>query len=193
MIVTSPEGYSAAERCALLDIAYAAVARGVDHDAPAALRLPDFSTRLRVPRATFVTLKRAGGLRGCIGSLEALRPLVEDVNANAFAAAFRDPRFPPVAAIELDGLAVCVSVLSEPEAIAAASELDLLDQLRPGVDGLILQAGHRRATFLPAVWESLPEPRAFLRQLKLKAGLAEDDWSSQTQVWRYAVEVIEGN
>jgi len=187
---TSAARYSGDERRELLDVAFHAVERGVRHGMPAAVPLSAYRDRLRIPRATFVTLKHNQRLRGCIGSLEAVRPLVEDVNANAFAAALRDPRFPPVDEGELAGLAINISVLSDPAPVAAASEQHLLDRLRPGIDGLILQLGNRRGTFLPAVWESLPKPRDFLRQLKLKSGLAEDYWSADLKVWRYSVESI---
>jgi AmmeMemoRadiSam system protein A len=145
---------------------------------------------LRAPRATFVTLERRGALRGCIGSLEARRALVADVAENAWAAAFRDLRFPPLAAAELEGLAIHVSLLSRLERIAATSEQELLAALRPGVDGLVLSDGTQRGTFLPAVWADLPEPRGFLRQLKRKAGLPADGWSASWEAWRYTVDEI---
>ena len=187
---TSAVRYSGDERRQLLEVAFHAVEHGVSQGTPAAVPLSAYQDRLRIPCATFVTLNHNQRLRGCIGSLEAVRPLVEDVNANAFAAAFRDPRFPPVGEGELAGLAISISVLTDPAPVAAASEQHLLDQLRPGIDGLILQLGNRRGTFLPAVWQSLPEPRDFLRQLKLKSGLAVDYWSADLQVWRYSVESI---
>lgn len=182
--------YTADERRVLLEVASAAVAAGVRHGVPGAVQLNDYQRGLHARRATFVTLTHDGHLRGCIGSLEAVRPLVEDVNGNAFAAAFRDPRFPPVSEDELPGLGIGISVLSEPSPVAVLSEQDLLERLRPGVDGLILQLGNRRGTFLPSVWQSLPEPGDFLRQLKLKAGLAADEWCEGVKVWRYSVESI---
>lgn len=139
------------------------------------------------PGATFVTLLREGTLRGCIGSLEARRALAADVRANAVAAAFRDPRFPPLTAREFPETSVEVSLLSPSQRVAMVDEEDLLVQLRPGVDGLVLEYGHRRATFLPQVWESLPEPRHFLAALKRKAGLATDFWSAELSVARYSV------
>jgi AmmeMemoRadiSam system protein A len=124
------------------------------------------------PGATFVTLRQDMDLRGCIGSLEARRRLALDVRANAVAAAFRDPRFVPLVAREFGGITVEVSLLSPHEPIAFDDEEHLLRQLRPGVDGLVLHASHhRRATFLPQVWESVPEPRTFIAALKEKAGL----------------------
>lgn len=127
--------------------------------------------RLASRGATFVTLKKRGELRGCIGSLRAQRPLAEDVVTNAIAAASRDPRFPPVSTEELDEIEVEVSLLSEPEFLEFRDEPELLAQLKPGEDGLILFAGCRSATFLPQVWEQLPEPRDFLAALKHKAGM----------------------
>jgi hypothetical protein len=142
---------------------------------------------LAQPAATFVTLKQDEQLRGCIGSLEARRPLGVDVRENALAAAFRDPRFPPLAAIEFEATGVEVSLLSASESIDVASEEELVARLRPGVDGVIIEHGHHRATFLPQVWESLPEPWRFLAALKRKAGLPERFWSGEMKVARYGV------
>src|SRR6185436_6796016 len=107
--------------------------------------------------ATFITLTRDGRLRGCIGSLEAARPLGEDVAQNALAAAFRDPRFAPITAAEWPRCSVEVSLLSQPKPIRFADEADLLGQVKPGEDGLILQCDGRRSTFLPQVWEAIPD------------------------------------
>jgi hypothetical protein len=140
------------------------------------------------PGATFVTLTQNGELRGCIGSLEAHRPLDQDVRANAVAAAFRDPRFAPLTLAELARTRVEVSLLTAPTPLSFASEADALRQLRPNVDGIILVAGQHRSTFLPQVWEQLPEPRQFLAHLKQKAGLPADWWSSDVQLQRYEVQ-----
>ncbi len=142
---------------------------------------------LHTPGAVFVTLTRNGRLRGCIGSLEAWRPLAEDVRENALAAAFRDPRFKPLAADELPAIRVEVSLLEAPVAIHCRDEADALARLRPGVDGVILSAGRHRATFLPQVWEQLPEPAAFLAHLKEKAGLPASYWGPDVRLERYAV------
>ena len=139
------------------------------------------------PAATFVTLKVEDELRGCIGTLKPLRPLGVDVRANAIAAAFRDPRFPPVAAVEFEAISVEVSLLSVDERLDVRDEEDLLARLRPDIDGLVLEYGRHRATFLPQVWESLPDPRSFLVALKRKAGLSADFWSPQVNVSRYGV------
>jgi MEMO1 family protein len=142
---------------------------------------------LRRPGATFVTLKRDGELRGCIGTLQPHRALIEDVKHNAVAAALHDSRFAPLQASQLDGLCVEVSVLSGAQPLSFDSEDDLVAQLRPGIDGLILQAGFHRATFLPQVWEQLPDPRDFLAQLKRKAALAPTFWEERVRVERYTV------
>lgn len=153
----------------------------------AGLALPD-APFLDQPGATFVTLRRCGELRGCIGSLEADRPLREDVARNARAAALRDPRFAPLAPTELDGLSIEVSLLSRPQPLSFSDEDDLVRQLSESRDGVILEAGGQRSTFLPQVWEQLPDAREFVRHLKAKAGLAPGHWSADLRVARYAVE-----
>ena len=171
----------------LLVLARAAIDQHFGGDRP-----PRFDTAaLLQPGACFVTLTKKGQLRGCIGSLEAWRPLAADVCENAVAAAFRDPRFPPLTADELSDTRVEVSLLTAPEAMTFSSEADALAQMRPEVDGIILECDGRRATFLPQVWEQLPEPWQFMTQLKLKAGLPADFWShgdSIVKLWRYGVE-----
>jgi len=190
--MSSPDSpLSGEERRRLLELARGAIRYGARHGRPPAVNLAGLPPALRQIRATFVTLERNGRLRGCIGSLEPLRPLAADVVHNAFAAAFRDPRFPPVGEDELDRLDIHISVLSPLEPVEFSSEEDLLARIRPGTDGLVLEEGPRRGTFLPAVWEQLPDKRAFLRHLKLKAGLAPDHWSDTIRVYRYTVETIE--
>jgi AmmeMemoRadiSam system protein A len=142
---------------------------------------------LAEPGASFVTLTRHGELRGCIGSLIAERPLRDDVEHNARAAAFRDPRFPPVTRREYLEIEVEVSLLSALEPLTFESETELLTLLRPGVDGLLLEHGWQRGTFLPQVWEQLPEPQAFLAHLRRKAGLPTDFWATDLRVSRYTV------
>ncbi len=136
--------------------------------------------------ASFVTLKINGVLRGCVGTLDAHQPLVVDVAENAYAAAFRDTRFQPLTSQESLQLDIHISLLTPSEPMQFDSEQDLLNQLRPYEDGLIFSSGHYRATFLPTVWESLPEPQEFLRQLKHKAGLAPEYWSDDIKVRRYS-------
>jgi AmmeMemoRadiSam system protein A len=142
---------------------------------------------LRELGATFVTLTQHGDLRGCVGTLEAHRPLVEDVKSNAIAAALRDPRFPPLQAVELAYTRVEVSLLSPSEELRFESEQDALAQLRPEVDGVIFECGYYRSTFLPQVWEQLPDPETFLAQLKRKAGLSASFWSREVRLSRYTV------
>jgi len=176
-------------RRTLLALAGAAIETGLGGER-LTVRADDYPELLRQPRATFVTLHLDDTLRGCIGSLEARRALVEDVAHNARAAAFEDPRFPALVRGEFGRLAIHISVLSAPELLSFESEADLLRRLRPQVDGLILEEHARRATFLPSVWAQLPEPCVFLRNLKLKAGLPADHWSSAVRVWRYTVEAF---
>lgn len=174
----------------LLELARASIEHGLNTGKPLVPDPARFPQELRAKRATFVTLERNHELRGCIGMLEAVRPLVEDVAENAFSAAFKDPRFPPLEASELAGLEMHISILSPAEALLFDSEQSLIDQLRPGEDGLILEEGFRRGTFLPSVWESLPEPRQFLRHLKQKAGLPPTYWSDTVKVSRYGTEMF---
>jgi AmmeMemoRadiSam system protein A len=127
-------------------------------------------------------------LRGCIGSLEAHRPLIDDVRQNAVAAAFRDPRFEPLSKEEFANVSIEVSLLSKPEPIHSSSEAEALVQLTPGIDGVILELGRQRATYLPQVWAQLPDSADFLNHLKNKAGLPEDFWSDDIRLSRYTVQ-----
>jgi len=138
--------------------------------------------------ACFVTLRRGSELRGCIGTILPHRTLIEDLRANTLAAATRDPRFPPLAREELDLTVIQVSLLSPLQAMEFDSEADLLRQLRPNIDGLVLECGPQRGTFLPAVWKELADPAAFLAQLKRKSGLAADFWSPEIRIRRYTTE-----
>ena len=176
------------QRAQLLDIARRSIAHGLNYRYALAVPPGNYPPPLRENRATFVTLHLDGRLRGCIGTLEAHRPLVTDVAHNAYAAAFQDPRFQPVSESEHQRLDLEISVLSPATAMQFDSEADLLRQLRPGVDGLILEDAGHRGTFLPAVWEQLPKPEAFLRQLKQKAGLPPEHWSPGVKVSRYVTE-----
>ncbi|RTZ59396.1 MAG: AMMECR1 domain-containing protein [Gammaproteobacteria bacterium] len=180
--------YNAEERALLNEIALQSIKSGLQQGRPMNLDLKALPEKLQQPGAAFVTLNKNGHLRGCIGSLEARRALAEDVAQNAFAAAFRDPRFAPLQASELDDLEPHISVLGKPEPMQFGSEQDLIRQLKPGKDGLILEDGHHRGTFLPSVWESLPEPASFVRHLKQKAGLPPDYWSDSLKVSRYGTE-----
>ena len=142
---------------------------------------------LQEPGACFVTLTRQRQLRGCIGSLESRRSLREDVKSNAVAAALQDPRFAPLMLTELTYTSLEVSVLSPMQIMNFETEAHAFAQLRPGVDGVVLQFGHYRSTFLPQVWEQLPDVRQFMAHLKQKAGLPVDFWHPGVQLQRYSV------
>lgn len=173
----------------LLQVARNAIAEQLDAEkAPSDAALRGLPDELLKERATFVTLTIRGALRGCIGMLEACRPLAEDVAENAVAAAFGDPRFEPLSREEFDQLEIHISVLSPPEEMEFSSEADLLERIRPRRDGLILQEGGRRGTFLPSVWEELPEKELFLMHLKVKAGLPASYWSDTLRIFRYITE-----
>jgi len=173
---------------ALLHVAAESIRHGLEHGRPLAVDPAAYGRELQDKGASFVTLHIGGALRGCIGTLEAHRPLSVDVAHNAFAAAFSDPRFAPLSHAEFKHLSTHISVLNPAQPMHFASEADLISQLRPGIDGLILQEGRRRGTFLPAVWESLSEPRDFLRHLKMKAGLPSDHWSDTIEMYRYTTQ-----
>lgn len=176
------------QRKTLKDISIASIKHGLKEGSPLAVDLAEIEDELTVLRATFVTLEKHGQLRGCIGMLEAHRPLIEDIAYNSYAAAFSDPRFPPLTEDELKDLSIHLSILSPAEAISCLSETDLIKQLRPGIDGLILDDGRHRATFLPSVWESLSNPTDFVQQLKIKAGLPVNYWSDDLHAYRYSTE-----
>ncbi len=161
--------------------------------APHVVANAELAPLLAAPGAAFVTLRRrGGGLRGCIGSAVATRPLIVDVVQHAFNAAFRDPRFPRLDWLELAGLSLSVSVLTPPEPMRFSSEADLLAQLRPGVDGLIIEDQGLRSLFLPSVWEEIPEPRQFLAVLKLKAGLPAEHFSPEFRAQRFRSIEVKG-
>jgi AmmeMemoRadiSam system protein A len=178
---------AATDRTELLRLARASIEAGLETGALAPFPGTP-NAQLHERRATFVTLRHAGHLRGCCGSIEARYELAEDVWRNAWASAFADPRFAPLSRGEYAGLHLHISVLTPLETMQVTSEEDLLTQLRSDIDGLLLTLGTSRATFLPAVWESLPNPQDFVRQLKLKAGWPANFWSSQIQAWRYTTE-----
>ena len=177
-----------AERYLLKKIARDSISHGLRHGEALLVDLSTLPAIVRETGASFVTLYHLGALRGCIGSLEAYRALADDVAANAFSAAFRDHRFPPVDSTIMTDLDIHISVLSPAEPIVCSSEPELLQSLRPGIDGLILEEGVQRATFLPAVWNSLPNPEHFVHELKRKAGLPLDYWSDTMSCYRYQTE-----
>lgn len=143
---------------------------------------------LTAPHASFVTLRRQGALRGCCGTLEPQGTLAEGVWRNAWSSAFSDPRFARLQAAEYPDLDVHISILSPLEPLPVLTAEELLQTIRPGIDGLLLRTASAQATFLPAVWEQLPQPQEFLRQLKAKAGWPADFWSGDLRAWRYTTE-----
>jgi AmmeMemoRadiSam system protein A len=144
-----------------------------------------YSRELKQIAASFVTLTMAGQLRGCIGSLESEQPLIANVVDNARKASTRDPRFSPVGAAELPNLRYHISVLSALRPLSVSGEEELLGRLVSGVDGVMIQSGQRQATFLPSVWQQLPAPAEFMSRLKQKAGLGENEWPEDIQVFIY--------
>jgi AmmeMemoRadiSam system protein A len=167
----------------LLPLARAAIAAkvGIEHHARAD------EDWLHASGASFVTLTIEARLRGCIGTLHASRPLLDDVRHNAVAAAFRDPRFKPLTREEYAAVSVEVSVLSPLAPMRFSDESDALAQLRPGIDGLVFEYGHHRSTFLPQVWDTYRDPAEFLGHLKYKAGLPPDFWDPEVRLARYVV------
>lgn len=180
--------HNKAQRQQLHDIAYDSIKSGLTSGKASSIDLSKMDNALNTKRATFVTLQKHDELRGCIGMLEPIRPLAEDVAHNAFAAAFSDPRFPPLQAHELDQLDIHISILGTPEKMFFDSEEDLLTQIRPNIDGLIMEEGRHRGTFLPSVWQSVQDKKEFLNHLKMKSGLASNYWSDNIVIHRYSVE-----
>jgi AmmeMemoRadiSam system protein A len=185
---THPTEHQARGRL-LTDLARAAIAADFGSPWPALPR----PVWLDEPAATFVTLTLHGKLRGCIGSLEAVRSLYDDVTHNARAAAFGDPRFPSLAADELPTVRIEISVLTAPQPLQFDNEADALRRLRPGIDGVIFEYGTRRATLLPQVWEQFPEPYEFMARLKQKAGLPADFQAAGIRLAVYQVEKFQAD
>ena len=184
---------SDADRDQLVEIARLAVKFGIENGkAPTVKAGSNVSPALTAQRASFVTLNLDGRLRGCIGSVIAHRSLLTDVAENAYRAAFSDPRFPPLTLEELDRIDVSVSILSTPRPLTLNDEADLVRQVRPDQDGLILEDAGRRGLFLPSVWASIPQAGDFIRNLKKKAGLPSDHWSDTIKVNRYITESFGG-
>ena len=163
------------------------IAHGVEHGQALTVDSSSVPSLWHEPGACFVTLRMEGELRGCIGTFDAEQPVWSNVARSAHRAAFEDPRFPPVTREELSRLEVEVSLLGPVEPFPVASRTDLLARLSPGVDGLIVSEGRKRATFLPSVWESLPEPADFVEALFRKAGLPIDHWSRELCFEHYTV------
>lgn len=163
----------------------ASIRYGLSKGKPPAVDVKSFTPDLQPKRATFITLKKNNALRGCIGTVTAHRPFVQDLVENAYAAAFRDHRFPPLQEEEADAITISISLLGKPVRMQFADEADFRTQLRPGIDGIILRDGDKSGLFLPQVWEDLPDPKTFLSHLKRKAGMAEDYWTRTLEAWRF--------
>jgi hypothetical protein len=173
----------------LLKIARGSIQHGLEKNTGLKLSVENYPETLRETRATFVTLKIDMQLRGCIGTIQAISPLVVSVSDNAWSSAFRDPRFKPLTHDEFELIHISISILTPSTPITFGTEKDLLEQLRPDIDGLIIEKGSQRATFLPSVWEALQQPEDFLHQLKLKAGMRPE--VCPERVWRYESISIE--
>lgn len=173
------------DQTACLDVARKAIECGLKNGERINIATADYSTGLQQQAASFVSLHKNGVLRGCIGALEAYQPLINDIAEHAFAAAFQDPRFPALETDEYDSLKIDISIIGTAERVLFKSEDDLLRQIRPNVDGLILEYGYNRGTFLPSVWEQLPDKKEFLNHLKAKAGLPQNWWDNRVKVSRY--------
>lgn len=176
---------------AMLDLCRQSILHGIETGAPLQVAANEVGPALAAPGACFVTLKKAGQLRGCIGSIISHAPLATDLCENAFKAAFRDPRFAGLSRAEIgDDLELSISVLSPPHPFGFADEADFISKLTPFEDGIILSDGNRRGLFLPQVWDQLPDPKDFLAHLKRKAGLAMDHWSPNMRAERFITRGI---
>jgi uncharacterized protein len=178
------------DRTTLLAVAARAIGAGAKDGQRSVLPLSTYNAALLAPGASFITLQRAGRLRGCIGKLTPILPLVEDVHENAYRTAFEDPRFPAVTADELSELELEISILTPPvprEVSSRALLLELLTRERPG---LVISDRDRRATFLPKVWDSIPDAEQFLVTLALKAGLPADHWSDTVRIETYTTDIF---
>jgi AmmeMemoRadiSam system protein A len=186
---TAPSTLPAEDRSTLLRLARQAVELAAAGKPGPALRLEDLPEVLHAPHATFVTLTSNGDLRGCIGALQASLPLAQDVVVHARAAATEDFRFRPVRPEETPDIEIEISILSDPVPLEYGDADDLMARLRPGIDGVILTSGLHRATFLPQVWEKVPQPHQFLDLLCEKAGLPRRAWrTGHLDVSTYQVE-----
>ena len=180
---------SGEEQKLLLETARNAIQRELDKEEKIPLVMDEYSPKLRENGACFITIKKKGVLRGCVGSIKAIQPLIQDVRERAIAAAFQDYRFPPLTPPELDEIRIEISRLTQPCKLNYQDPEDLINKLRPRIDGVILKDQTRRSTFLPQVWEQLPSPELFLNRLCTKMGLDQSAWrSAKLQVETYQVE-----
>lgn len=177
------------EQVILLQIARKAIEEGVRGLPIPSLDLGILPWRLREVGVSFVTLTIDKELRGCIGALEATQPLAEDVQIHAVAAALEDYRFPPLQSEEVSSISIEISMLTTPQPLVFENPEDLISSLRPGIDGVVIMEGLRRATFLPQVWEKVPDPEIFLAMLCRKMGASSDCWRrKEVKVFTYQVE-----
>lgn len=180
---------SGEEQKLLLETARNAIRKELNKEEKLPLVMEEYSPILQENGACFITLKTKGVLRGCVGSIEVVQPLIRDVRDRAVAAAFQDYRFPPLTLPELDEIRIEISRLTQPCKLNYEDAEDLINKLRPQIDGVILRYQTRRATFLPQVWEQLPSPELFLNRLCVKMGLDQSAWRSvKLQVETYQVE-----
>jgi len=173
------------EQQTCLLVARNSILHGLEYGSALDVETKNYTENLTQHLASFVTLHLQGQLRGCIGALEASQPLINDIAEHAYAAAFKDPRFPALSQNEFNNITLDISVLGKPEPIVFKNEQDLLKKIRPGVDGLILEHGYNRGTFLPSVWEQLPSVNDFFQHLKIKSGLPENWWQDDVKISRY--------
>lgn len=185
MVLMSSIELSKKEQQICLQVARQSIIHGLEEGKSLHVKTSDYPKVLQQDFATFVTLHKNSELRGCIGSLQAYQPLINDISEHAYAAAFQDPRFPALNEDEYEQLNIHISVLGKPEVMIFESEDDLLQQIRPEIDGLILEYKYNRGTFLPSVWEQLPDKKDFLNHLKLKASLSKNWWDNDVKISRY--------
>jgi len=190
MTTDLPLDLSTEHKGLLIRLAADSIRHGLSCGKALSVKPGDYPMELQTPRAVFVTLQVDGDLHGCIGTLEAVDPLVSNVAKYAHAAAFADPRFPGITRPEFERVDIHISILDAPSPMKFGSENELLGQLRPGIDGLILEGGPRRGTLLPAAWRGVRDGRDFLRNLKRKAGLSPDDWSADWKFFRYTAVCV---
>jgi len=183
--------FTVQEKKYILDLAHRSIEHRLATGGVLKISEQDLPVRLKERLACFATLTLDNELRGCIGHIEAVQSLYLDVIQNAVAAAFEDPRFSPLTVDEFKKIKIEVSILSNPIPLDFVSSVDLLDKLRPNIDGVIIQKGRSGATYLPQVWDDLPDKKEFLSSLCLKAGLEPDEWTKPgMSVWTYQVEAI---
>lgn len=182
--------YNKEDKNSLLECAKSSIKYGLNHQNPISIGERYHTNKLFEIRACFVTITLNNCLRGCIGSLNASKPLIEDIASNAYAAAFEDPRFSKLSKDEFDNICIEISILSVPEEINFYDEDDLLTQLRIDLDGVIFNYKQYRSTYLPTVWSALPTPELFMNSLKEKAGLNATFWSPEIRCYRYTTQII---